>query len=594
MKKYESDDFARKLSDSITASRRAMEPFLRFRKEVMREVCGSNYSQSFDSLQPIFINKLEQAVSTFSRLLTARQPRVKVKTSDFDLRPIARSFQESISKDLQELRFRDTMQNVVTDALALFGISKVGLNHSELELEIEGVTYDPMAPFFQRVSPDNWVMDMSARDWDSCQYMGDLVRRDWEWMKESGLYKNLDQISPDSAGDGAVDHHENRAEYLSRSNGIEQNVIFDRCSFYEIYIPRDHVIISIPRTGGKILRVQEWDGPEFGPYEMLSFMSVPDNLVPLSPSMNWMDAHKLIKVLMLKFSQQAKDQKTILAVMKRAAQDGKKIQMAKNGQIILTDVKGGVEEVSLAGVDQKNWAFLLWLIQQFNMAAGNLEILGGLAPQSGTVGQDQMLSQNAGVRVDDMRGQVVEFSTRNIEKLGWYHYTDPIRDRKISKRFPDLPFEIPGLFTPEMREADFRDFGFEIAPYSMLPRSPSQDRQELMETMQQVVIPFAPLFQQQGINVDAAGIIELLGEYGNLKELDRVFSMQPVAGPGMEGMEQAGGAPQGGGMPAHTVRENVRTNVSATNQRGLDQLLMMQLMGGQEGLGPASKLAQVG
>jgi hypothetical protein len=205
-----------------------------------------------------------------------------------------------------------------------------------------------------------------------------------------------------------------------------------------------------------------------------------------------------------------------------------------------------------------------------------------------------MLAQNAGVKVDDMRAQVVKFATRNIEKLGWYHYTDPIREMQTSKRFSDLPFEIPGLFTPEMREVDFGDFGFEIAPYSMLPRSPSQDRQELLETMQSIIIPFAPLFQQQGINIDAAGIIELLGEYGNLKELDRVFTIPavPMGGEGEGGGAQA----QGGGMPQHTVRENVRRNISGTNARGLDQLLMMQLMsgGGEDGMGAASKMMQAG
>jgi hypothetical protein len=578
VKQMDEAKFASRLRKAISASSSATKNFLRFRRDVLDEMVGTHYGSCSKGSDGKFkgryhVNKIGQAFNVYSRLLAARNPRVKLKTDNPEHRPVATSFEAYINRDLAEMRYQDQLQKIILDGLALYGVCKTGLNASGEGLEIDGVTYDPGEPYVQRVSPERFLFDINARDWDNIQWCGDLVTRDWEFVRESGLYKNLDGLNPDSGSENQPYSKAESASEMSRSNAAASATLFDTISFWEIYIPRDHVVISMPVNGEKIIRVQECLCNEWGPYEMLGFMSMPDNVLPKSPAMDWMDMHNLIVQLTRKFAQQAQRQKTILAVLKKAAKDGKKIQLSEDGQIITVDQKGGAEEVSLGGIDPKNYAFLVWCIQQFNLMAGNLELLAGLSPQSETFGQDQLLSQNAGVAVDDMRSKVVQLTQRVVDKLAWLRWTDPLNTYKMTKKIPGLPFSIETSITPEQREWDLGEVNIEVEPYSMLPRSPEQDRQELVETVGNIIMPLAPVLQQQGLGINATELLGMLQEYGHVRDLDRVVSELDENGmPISESHEAKPG-------PTKTTREYVRRNVSGKTTRGTDTALAQTMMG---------------
>ena len=62
-----------------------------------------------------------------------------------------------------------------------------------------------------------------------------------------------------------------------------------------------------------------------------------------------------------------------------------------------------VNTYKFGGIDDKNLAFLLQVKTLFNYYGGNIDSLGGLGPQTGTVGQDKLIAESASRRLADFR-----------------------------------------------------------------------------------------------------------------------------------------------------------------------------------------------
>ena len=62
-----------------------------------------------------------------------------------------------------------------------------------------------------------------------------------------------------------------------------------------------------------------------------------------------------------------------------------------------------INTFKFGGIDQQNLAFLLQVKNLFNYYGGNIDTLGGLGPQSSTVGQDRLISESASRRLADTR-----------------------------------------------------------------------------------------------------------------------------------------------------------------------------------------------
>jgi hypothetical protein len=345
---------------------------------------------------------------------------------------------------------------------------------------------------------------------------------------------------------------------------------------WDIWLPAENLIVTMSCEGmGKPLRVVEYDGEENGPYHLLGFSDVPNNILPLSPAATWYDLHDLANRVFRKLARQAERQKDVLLVTSGAEEDGKKVLRVNDGEAIVTDDPSAAQQAKFGGIDQVSLAFLLQVKDTFFTFAGNLDAVGGLSPQSRTLGQDEILQANSSQRVQDMQERMINSMKSITKALSWYVWTDPVRSRDVKYRVPGTTVDVNMKWSPETREGDYLQYNFDVNPYSMQASTPSIKLQGLSNTMQQFVLPLIEQIQGQGMEVDMNALINLVSKYADMPELKTIFktSLTPVELLGPQGSEKPRKA-------ATTTRNIVRQNIPGASRSGKDDVMGRILSGG--------------
>lgn len=563
-----------KLRQAIGYSRRQLQPFRQQRYEVIRQYVGYHYSDDGAS-DRVPVNLLELAINIYTQQMAARVPQVLVNTSFRQLRPMAANFELAINQLLKEIRFGETIRLAVIDALFSLGIIKTGLER-RASVEIAGYLHDVGQPFADIISLDNWVHDTTATRLEQCQFMGDRYRLPLELVKESKAFKNTDNLQA-TVKTAYNEDGDSKAESISHGSQVDPDEYKEHVELWDIWLPYENLLITIPAEGeSKPLRVIDWDGPETGPYHLLSFSPVPGNIMPLAPSALWMDLHDLANRMFRKLGRQAERQKTVLGVQSGAEDDGSRIIKANDGEALRMDNPDRAREYRFGGIDQPSLAFLLQVKDLFVYLGGNLDSLGGLSPMADTLGQDQLLAQNASKRVADMQDRVISFTKDVINSLGFYLWTDPLINLPLTKRVPGMEeLSVATTFDAESREGDFLNYNIEIEPYSMQHQSPQMKLQALVQVFQQFIAPFAPMMAEQGIGINFEALLNTIGKYANVNELNEILEFTQPSG--MYDKPMVGQPPQKMGTTRHISE---RVNRPGATRSGKDAALMQTLLGG--------------
>ncbi len=561
------------LRTAVNYSRARLGTFRKHRLDAITQYVGSHYSDDGTS-ERVPVNLLALAINIYRRSLASNTPKVMASSDVPALKPGAYTFELAINHLLDEIKYKSTLRKVVLNALFGLGIAKVGLwNYAEVE--IDGFTHDVGQPYCDAVSFDDWAHDISARDYEKVQFAGDKIRLPLEVVKASPLYTNIDDLRASHKAQSDDDAGEKRAEAISRGEWhTDADEFKEYIDLWELWLPAENVVVTLPVEGGKPIRIQEWEGPECGPYHLLRFSDVPDQLMPLAPVAVWMDIHELANRLFNKLGQQADRQRDILGYSGEAADDAKRIGNAGDGERILMNNPQGAQEYKFGGIDQASLAFFVHNRDLFSWLAGNLDTLGGLSPQAETLGQEELLDGNSSKLLEDMHDLTQTFNEGTTRDLGWYLWTDPFIEMPLVKRVPGTSIEIPVTFSPEEREGDFLDYNLNVNPYSARYRPPAAKLQTMTNTLQNLIIPMAPYMAEQGIYVNWEGVMRTIAKYTDMSEMDDIliFGGEPMAQ-----RPQAVGSPP---RPAVTRRENVRINKPGRTRRGADTALSQVLLGG--------------
>lgn len=552
-----------KLYAAVRQSRRLLRPFREKRLDMLKLVAGKHYSEdSADAAQPV--NLLEMGASIFMSQLAARAPSVLITTADPTLKPEAWEYEQAVNHRINEIRLERTLQAVVFDALFSMGIAKVG---------IEG---DMLESYVDRIDLDDWVHDMTARERSELTLAGHRYRMAYEDTQESDDFtaEAKSRIKPDQRNIYNEDGDEKTETLSSGSEGGRDEYV-DHVLLWDIWLPREQRIVTFQEGAeqDKPLREMEWDGPEDGPFLYLTFTDLPSNIMPLPPAATWLDMHILLNLVYRKLGRQAEREKSVVAYEGGQGDDAARVRDANDGEFVRVNQLNKIQEARYGGPDQATLAYGIHAYDRFSQMAGNLDALGGLGPQSGTYGQDQLIHAAASKRIVHMQHRMLAFVKDVVRHLAWYEWTDPIRKRRLVKgEGTSLSIEVP--WSIATRKAEYLDFNFDIEPYSMQDESPGMKLQKLMQVFQQLIMPLAAAgeLQRQNMALDLKRFLDNVFKLGNMQEFRDILIYYDN-----EGQQGApGGAPR---QAAHTVRENVRRNVPSPSNSGKDEAMMQVLMG---------------
>jgi hypothetical protein len=535
------------------------------RLEAIREFVGFHHADD-GARRRVITPILKLIVSIYLRTLAPRAPRVLFTTKNPQLRPTAANLQLAVNEIPSEIDFQATLRRLVLEALFGVGVTKTGLSTVG---EVLGHEYGD--PFVDVVTLDHLVLDMAARNLNELQYVGNDYWLDYKDVMESQWpnKKALDELEPDDytligpAG-------EERAKSIAQGGTAE--LFKEKIWLRDVWLPSEGLIVTYGVTSKKRLKTVEWTGPDHGPYSFLGFDIVPGNLLPLAPVSVWRDLHEVANTLFRKLADQADKQKTVPGFSGGNDDSVINFKTARDGEGI-NYFGGPPVKLTTGGADPTTLALFLQCKDLSSYFAGNIDAMGGLSPQSETLGQDKLISEASSAQLRGMADQVIDFTKGIFKTLAFYEWNDPVRTRVLQKSIPETELSIEVPWNRQSRHGRFEDFDMEIDVYSLQDNSPSIKLQKLAAIMQQYINPLMPAIEQAGGILDVQTLLTLVGQLADFHEVSELIRWADSEAPQ--------GANDRSPMAQSTTRRYERVNRPGATESGKSQILQQALLGGR-------------
>ena len=554
-----------RLFTSVQRSYRSLRGYRETLEKLVEDYAGTYYQSeqaTTGARKNRYVNLMQQAVEAYQMLLVADRPRVMVTTDLIQYKGFARHFQHAVNALIKEIKLGDTLEQWVMDAFFGLGVIKTHLADAGV-VEIETDRWmDPGRPFASNVSLDDFVYDMQATKWSEVRYAGDMYRIPYDDAVELFGEDALAEHNPSSRNTADAD----RVDEISRSAETGADDLEDMLDLIDLWVPKygmtyTYVVASrdsMTLEGPGPIAVEEWTGDENGPYHLLGFHDVPENIMPSSPAANLELLESLVNDLIRKGARQARRQKDLTLYTAGGAPAMQQIQNADDGDTINVNDVNEISQLKFGGVDPGNHAYMIGGIELFDRMAGNLQAHLGLGSQSPTLGQDQLIHGAASNKIDKMRKRITGRTIRLVQSLGMMLWQDPIKEIVSEIPIQGTSISVTSVWEPGDREGNFVDFNFDIDVYSMMYQSPDSKMQKVNEILQNIIIPLAPFLQQQGGMLDMFELVKLYSTFMNLPELQDIVKFMGGSG-SLEPREAMSQVPL---KPPTSTRNYVRSNVT--------------------------------
>lgn len=553
------------LKDSVQEMAQARQNRLRAQRELLGK--HSPYKGTGGRRH---LNFHDMAVTIYKQALVPYHPRCAMTARKRDFAPYAFSYELAINAILGEDYVSDEMETLAMESL----ISPMGVLKIMLDAEDVATVPDAMGgvvqvttgtPKVKAITFDNWVQDMSASSPSRVAFCGDSYYIDLD--TDDGVFDPdvLAKLQPDGVRarqqDGSSQELRTR-QYWEDYRRLKK--------VWDIWLPDEGLLLTLPGDFEHLpLRAVEWNGPQAGPYERQYFGMIPGNSLPVPPCAAWTDLNDSINRLYNKCVQQAERQKMNDVVQSGAPEDAATLKNAKDGDFLTLTNVGQKVTLRSGGPDNVNLAFTLNAKDQFNMMAGNIFTMGGLQVGSGTVGQDQLLSEGANQRLRNMQVRVRALLRRVVKQMAEYLWQSPLVDIPISKPLPG-GHSVNATWNRDMMPGEFPDYLVDIDPYSLGDRTPQERLMQLQSAWREDIMPALPIMQAMGQVPNFEGYIKQVAKLADLPEImDLISFAQGEMMPGQEQIQK----------PTTTTRKYERTSSSpGKSQRGMEQQLVEKLL----------------
>ena len=564
-----------RLHKAIKTSRDALDPFRKSRLEMIRDYVGSWYSGGGARFQT-YVNKLNQTAGIYQMAMAFNNPQVKIASFNPMLWPFARKYEVNVNKVVANIDLKTTLQAAVLDAFFLMGICKVRLADAGFVETEDNVWIDLGKPWVDRVSFDEVILDVSAKDRRAMRFCGDRYRVSHRKVLERDDFdaKVVKQLSPTSKFN--QDSGGEFASQIASGSAVDDDELEPMLWLEDVYLPETRQLVTFAPDSIDLppLKVMDWDGHPQGPYKFLGLGLVPDNIIPSAPSQNLKGLHDLTNRLYRKLSAQASRQKNNVLFEPGSEDDAKRQKDAKDGEYIKSRNPKGLLPISVPGVDGPTHAFFLAAQEIYNTQAGNERMIGGLGAETDTVGQEQIIQSHASGRIAFMKAAVNEFASEICREIGGLMFDDEALTVDSSMEAEHTGYYVDTSWRPGEREGLKDHYDFSVEPNSMTYQPPEAKLQFIMQYVQAVgtAIPLV----QAGI-LDIQALTKMASEYRNIPELQRIFKFM---------VQQAGQLEGGGDQHAATkapvtTRQVVRNNRSTGPQGGGMAAVLSQMMQGR-------------
>lgn len=519
-----------RLKKALQYSRGQFVPYLNRAKEAWELYVGPyGTDATLDTPRPRYWNLLAHAVDIFADRLVAQPPRVSIRPDPWSgvsrrLLPAAMKHEGVVNTALKKLRVETANRMAVMNALFGIGATKVGLREEGVT-ELLGEQIQLTGPYVQSVLMEDLVIDMMARDADQRGYIGNRYQMYLDEAREFSAFHARARSALQEASQAAA----SLASEAERLNTLgvqpsEEGSYLPLVELWDVFLPREQLLLTLSHDFDLLLRVIEWTGPEQGPIHTLEFRPVPGNALARGVGLDWCLSDQLFNKNFRKLARQANRLKHVALVDQGEESDGERIRKANDGDMIAASRPDVAKEMRFGGPDAGLAGFNDKLGALFSKYAGNLDVLGGLSVASGTATQDSILNANASRLMESLGQPVLKHAKGICTDVARYLWDDPVRTYPAEINIPGYGLRQVEL-TPEERTAEFFDLMLDVEPYSMGSQTPAAQLTALNGLLT-LITPLLPTLQQQGLALDFQELLRIQSRLNGQPEWLRLFSQQ--------------------------------------------------------------------
>lgn len=507
------EQFAR-LRRAVKNNYRKMKPFREVRRLTVNAARGHYYDTEDDTPDAArdSVNMLDQFQQILIRSFVQSNPRARVTSRTVP--KVAAIFQEHLNKTIREINLIDTLRSAVQESiLGYLGIVYCGISPT---------ANDPYGESYcDSIGLPNFVVDMGQTEFAEVDLIGHRFARRIDDLIDNESY-DQEVVSKLRGRRSSWSELEDRSD-RSRDDD-EEGSLFDWVDIWAILVKPTNQIIYMSDNPGvdAPLRVESYDGPEFGPYVLLGFDRVPDELMPNSRGALMLDIHDFVNSKYCQIFMKEDQAADFHTYEGGAEEDARRIRDAMDGEVIQVNDNAAVVRRSKPGTNPQALATAIHGRQLFDELSGNLRLLGGVGPIAETATQERLANANASRLVRDMQLQVVEFTKRILQNIAWAEWTHPTRMRRVEIKTGQNGMAIEELWEPAIREGDFIEHEIDIVPDSMEHRSSAQQLEHLIRAVQGMVIPMMQVPSERPVVLKAPEFLRKYSELDNLPELEQV------------------------------------------------------------------------
>lgn len=580
----------------VRDAKERLKPYLVKRAEVIRHMAGNHY-RSDEKGAPSPENYPFSYKAFVLPQLMFGQPAPTVKANSPIYAETASALQTAMDYWSKETGWANTLEQIISDCFAGFGISKAGISPvgrhvgaAGLEA-VEGNFQEvPNYPFIVRVDPRNFIIDARADSIDEARILGETYEQDLadvqaDWRNDQEAVSKLDQV---------VREDVTKSEISPFKHPATRQAERKRVVLHEVYLREHGLLMTIGETGddsGVILRQEQYWGPEDGPYTLWGLDTIPGELVPISPLVALWDEYLEVQQHSKVVARSASTYKMLGLYTPGSSDDAERINNAENGEMVCAKDPGAVKTVEIGGASDGQISFVEYVRNRFQNALGYGQAQQGIAGSKTATGES-IANSNSDLRIDRMRGRVGRSAADAYKKPCWYFfhdntidriqttYTDPSTGQQLPATFQPGPWQggfIENHWVPPELPSDFSEYNLDVDPESMTKGDDALEQQQ-----GQNLLVLAQQDISMGIPVNYRWVLDVYGQrvlgikdFSNQYLLDQgtVIPMNPMAqgqtplGPTPGAKPLSGmGSPQTRGASTIGRGDNPRMGMSAKPQ----------------------------
>ena len=578
-----------RLFKAIEYSTRNLRPYREMRKKFVTDYVGSYYNSGAKSdNKEVIMNLMYQTAETYTMSLAANRPRILVTSQFSELSGFAHNFQRTVNNLIEEIHLEETIRAAVLEAFFSMGVVKVYNGESGfVKLLGEDEWVAPGKPFAENISFDDYIYDIEATTKSKMRFELNKYKMNREKALNDDSFDKevLENLQVYRREGGMHDHQPDTPLRDTFFGESKPEALESELELMDVWLPLDNLVVTFSNgQETKPLRIVEWEGPESGPFHTLTLAAeVPDQIMGVSPAMNLKPLNDIINGLLRKQKRQAQRQKDIPFYQDGAHEDAQRLQRAADGEWTRVSNPESVNVLKMGGVDQQNQAFAMNMQEQFDRMAGNLQMMAGLGPSSETATQDKLIHGAVSKREANMQYRVVDFTADICKDLGWLLWTDEVNERENNFELEGQQFK--SKWSPEQREGDFLQYNFDVEPYSMMYKSPSERLNNITQYITQIAMPMQQDMMQSGGSIDFEELTNLYSELLDIPRLKQVIRFE-------DPKEDRPGPNPAEPPQANKVTESIRRSVPTGGTPASRSHVMQQTLNG--GQPNQQQMAQMG